>query len=274
MPLVTVARFRDPPAAHVARALLEAHGIESFLANEHYVGMDWLHSQAVGGVELRVHAEQRDQARALLDDPPPLPAFAQGEEAGPPAERTAGSRRAAPERCPECDAAKVEPDRLDHRIRAASLGLGFPAAIGGYRFHCGACGHRWRAVPPHRGLGARLADLFALVFGIFAAILALPVWIVARLLGRRGQRLECWACGVPFEAGEGRCAECGVPHPPPAAFEGVIEPGRRYDAACASCHTPYVRSGVAGAPAVGRCAFCDAPLEREPGRASSPTPGA
>jgi len=53
MSLVTVARFVDPPSAHLARGLLEANGIESFVFNEHYVGMDWLHSQAIGGVELR-----------------------------------------------------------------------------------------------------------------------------------------------------------------------------------------------------------------------------
>ena len=58
MPLVTVARFTDPPAAHVTRALLEANGIDAYLRNEFYVGMDWLHSQAVGGVELQV-AEAR-----------------------------------------------------------------------------------------------------------------------------------------------------------------------------------------------------------------------
>ena len=54
MALTTVARFQNPVSAHIARARLEAEGIPAFLADEHLVGVQWLYSDAVGGVKLNV----------------------------------------------------------------------------------------------------------------------------------------------------------------------------------------------------------------------------
>ena len=246
MPWVTVARFADPPAAHVIRALLEANGIDAYLRNEFYVGMDWLHSQAVGGVKLQVSTEQADQAVAIIATPPSLPE----PQAGPDEVCDAMS-------CPGCDGQAVEPDGLDRRIRAASLGLGIPAAIGSYRYVCRECGHRWRRVPPHRGLRARLRNLGAVTAGFLLTLLLTPFWILVGLFGAsEATRLECWACGVPFEVGELRCGGCDVPHPPALAFERVIQVGRPYDGICPSCHTPYVQSDYTGSPSRWRCSIC------------------
>ncbi len=252
MSLVTVARFVDPPSAHLARGLLEANGIDSFVFNEHYVGMDWLHSQAIGGVELRVAREQAEQARALLADPPraPAPVFDAREE---------GDDERARLTCPSCGAREVRTDRLDHRLRALSLGLGVPLASGRFRLRCHACGHAWRARPPHRGLRARLADGLALAVALVAFVVTLP----PRIFGRGGPRgrarpLECWACGTPFVEGEARCSACGVAHPPSIAFDRVIRVGRAYDATCPHCHTPWVRAEHASMG--GRCPICSSAL--------------
>jgi len=250
MPLVTVARFTDPPAAHVIRALLEANGIDAYLRNEFYVGMDWLHSQAVGGVELQVAAEQAAQAEAIIAEPPRLPDLV-GEFEG--ASDAVG--------CPVCGGDETEPDGWDRRVRAASLGLGIPAAIGAYRYRCLGCGHRWRRVPPHRGLRARLRDVVSVLGGFLLTLLLTPLWIVAGLLGSgSAAQLECWACGVPFREGEPSCAECGVFHPPAIAFSRVIEVGRPYDGICPECHTPYVQADYVGSPLGWRCSICRGPL--------------
>lgn len=258
MALVTVARFVDPPSAHLARGLLEANGIESFVFNEHYVGMDWLHSQAVGGVELRVDRERAAQARALLDDPPSISPGA-GVEDEPESQRDASAR------CPRCDVGAARPDRLDHRLRALSLWIGVPLAFGRDRMRCEACGHRWRDRPAHRGALYRLVDGVVFLWSVWVAIgrrvLALPARLVRALTGRRlGVALECWACGTPFRAGAPRCLECGVMHPPLAAFRRVIEPGRPYDATCSACHTPWVRADYAGDPTTWTCSVCRGPL--------------
>jgi hypothetical protein len=250
MSLVTIARFTDPPSAHVARALLEAHGIDAYLGNEHYVGMDWLHSQAVGGVELKVVSEQATRAQEILDSPEPPPAFTSRYSLD-------DSQPSAFEVCPACSAQDVESDRLDHRIRAASLGFGIPVSIGAYRFRCRACGHRFRARPPHRGLFVRVTDAASFILGTFLVIVFSPVWMVASLLGSRaGGSLECWSCGTPFSRGAITCESCGIAHPPEIAFERVIEVGRDYDATCDACHTPYVRADYQGIPDDWRCSIC------------------
>jgi hypothetical protein len=247
MSLVTVARFVDPPTAHLARGLLEANGIQAFVFNEHYVGMDWLHSQAIGGVELRVAREQAEQARALIADPPRMP-----EPRFDALEPAAGDRAA----CPSCGSTAVRPDRLDHRLRALSLALGVPLATGRFRYRCGSCGHGWRSLPPHRGLRARLVDGVVLTLSILVSVLRLPWRLLAGCLGHAPpRRLECWACGTPFREGDKRCAACGVVHPPAKAFERMIELGRAYDATCAECHTPFVRAERDGEA----CPICGAP---------------
>ena len=249
MGLVTVARFTDPPSAYMARAMLESNGIDSFICNEHYVGMDWLHSQAVGGVELRVVQEQFERAKSLLEDPPESPELILDAWEGAEAEG---------ESCPACYANAVVPDRTDHRVRAISLAIGIPLATGAYRYRCEACGHAWQKRPRYRGLAARLADLAALLLSVVLLPFKLIGWLV---WGRRSQKFECWSCGVPFREGEASCTTCGITHPPPLAFKRVIEVGRAYDATCDACHTPYRRSDYAGHPESWLCSICRARLE-------------
>src|SRR5262245_3733301 len=52
--LVTVGTFRDLPEAHALKMRLEAAGIPAYLADAELVAMDWLLSNAVGGVKVQV----------------------------------------------------------------------------------------------------------------------------------------------------------------------------------------------------------------------------
>ncbi len=61
MPLVTIDRFTSLAAANVARATLEAEGIEAFLADE-------IESQSHGGVRLQVAREDVEEALDILRD--------------------------------------------------------------------------------------------------------------------------------------------------------------------------------------------------------------
>jgi Putative prokaryotic signal transducing protein len=64
--LVTLRRFRDLPEALVAKGLLDSAGIKCFLSDENTVRMDWLWSNALGGVRLWVREDDRAESTALL----------------------------------------------------------------------------------------------------------------------------------------------------------------------------------------------------------------
>jgi hypothetical protein len=65
--LVALRRFRDLPGALVAKGLLDSAGIKCFLSDENTVRMDWLWSNALGGVRLWVREDDVAQAVELLD---------------------------------------------------------------------------------------------------------------------------------------------------------------------------------------------------------------
>jgi hypothetical protein len=66
--LVTIRQFRDVPEAYLAKGILDSAGIESFLFDANIIWTQWLWSNAVGGVKLRVREEDAHEAIALLDE--------------------------------------------------------------------------------------------------------------------------------------------------------------------------------------------------------------
>ncbi len=64
--LVALRRFRDLPGALVAEGLLDSAGIKCFLSDENTVRMDWLWSNALGGVRLWVREDDLTESAALL----------------------------------------------------------------------------------------------------------------------------------------------------------------------------------------------------------------
>jgi hypothetical protein len=64
--LVTLRRFRDLPEALVAKGLLDSAGVKCFLSDENTVRMDWLWSNALGGVRLWVREDDLPESADLL----------------------------------------------------------------------------------------------------------------------------------------------------------------------------------------------------------------
>src|SRR5947209_1427456 len=64
--MVTIANCNLPAEAHAMRLHLEAAGITVFLADELTVTMDWLLSNAIGGVKVQVPEHYAEQATTLL----------------------------------------------------------------------------------------------------------------------------------------------------------------------------------------------------------------
>lgn len=63
---VTVASFSLPYEAHLARARLEAEGLTVWVADEHTISMQWLYSNALGGVKVNVREGQELRALDIL----------------------------------------------------------------------------------------------------------------------------------------------------------------------------------------------------------------
>lgn len=64
--LVTIAAFFDPAEAHLAKGLLEAEGIESYIFDESMGSMS-PYNIAVGGVKLKVKSSDAPKAKAVLE---------------------------------------------------------------------------------------------------------------------------------------------------------------------------------------------------------------
>lgn len=131
--LVTLRRFRDTPDALLAQSVLESAGIESFLADETTVRMDWLWSNALGGIKLCVKPEDADEALQLLAQriPEKFSVEGVGEFEQPP--------------CPQCQSLDVSFEGLDKRVAYASmLFAGFPIPMRRRRWRCHSCGYEWQ----------------------------------------------------------------------------------------------------------------------------------
>ncbi len=64
--LVTISRYSMPYEAQIAKSRLDTEGIPAFIADEHTINMQWLYSNALGGVRLQVPEPYVETALALL----------------------------------------------------------------------------------------------------------------------------------------------------------------------------------------------------------------
>jgi Putative prokaryotic signal transducing protein len=64
--LVTIRKFRDLPEALLAQGRLESSGIQAFLFDDNMVRMDWLISNMLGGVKLKVEEANVEIAEEIL----------------------------------------------------------------------------------------------------------------------------------------------------------------------------------------------------------------
>jgi hypothetical protein len=64
----TVATFREAYQAYLAKGKLEAEGISSIVVDEYVVGINWMYSQAVGGVKVQVAEADYERAAQILKE--------------------------------------------------------------------------------------------------------------------------------------------------------------------------------------------------------------
>lgn len=131
LPPVMVGRYRDLPDAQVAKSLLSSAGIDSFLADENLVRIDWLWSNMLGGAKLFVREKDAEAAKKLLEQGPPE-AF-----------EVTGIGEYRQPRCPRCNSLDVSLDSLDRRIAHPGLLVGLPIPLTHRGGKCHACGNEW-----------------------------------------------------------------------------------------------------------------------------------
>jgi len=125
--LVTVSSHSLPYEAHLDRGRLESEGIPAFVADEHTINMQWLYSNALGGVRVQVPEQFAEQALEILRGP------AEGES-------VVEDRGDFPA-CPVCGSDDTEYRRLGKRLAfLVFLGLDFPLFPTRNGVKCNACG--------------------------------------------------------------------------------------------------------------------------------------
>jgi hypothetical protein len=131
--LVTLQHFRDVPEALLAKGKLESAGIACALADGNLVRMDWLLSNAIGGIRLQVHQQDAEAARAILDEPIP-PEFREEE---------VGESYAQPQ-CPRCYSLDIGFEKINRFwTYGLWLLLSFPIPVRKNNWKCYTCGIEW-----------------------------------------------------------------------------------------------------------------------------------
>jgi hypothetical protein len=131
--LITLQHFRDVPEALLAKGKLESAGIVCMLADGNMVRMDWLLSNAIGGIRLQVLRQDAESARAVLDEPIPLEFD----------EEEVGERYTQP-RCPRCYSLDIGFEKIDRFwTYGLWLLLQFPIPVRKDNWKCYTCGREW-----------------------------------------------------------------------------------------------------------------------------------
>lgn len=130
---VIVGRYRDLPAASLAKSILDSAGIESFFADDNVIRMDWFYSNAVGGIKLFVRDEDAAEARELLEGQAPekFEVEGVGEYEQP--------------KCPNCGSLDVSFEELDRKIAHTGLLINLPIPAVKHGWSCHTCEHSWDA---------------------------------------------------------------------------------------------------------------------------------
>ena len=133
--LITVARFGEPCAAHLARGRLESEGVPARVIGEHLATLSAIFTDTGGLIRLEVPSQEVGRAVEILRRDH-AGAAAAGEDAG-----NATTSMRVCRRCGSASIAAAVP--IGPRgILARIIGALDPRR--NQRLHCLTCGHRWR----------------------------------------------------------------------------------------------------------------------------------
>ena len=129
----TIASYRDLPLAELAKAKLMSQGIYCHLLNAHHIGMNWLYSQALGGIKVQVRSEDAEIARKILARDESYLLNDEELEFPDPDENDA---------CPRCGSLDIELVKQSRFFGALALLTHLPLLFWGTRYRCRDCGYK------------------------------------------------------------------------------------------------------------------------------------
>ena len=133
---VKIGKFRDLPLAELAKAKLESEKIYCHLAWKHHIGINWMYSQALGGVGLYVRKQDENIARTILDTD-------ESQYLSKIADQFPSPEK--DDLCQKCGSQNIVYIKRSRFFGAISLLTGLPLYIFGVRYKCKDCGHK---MPP------------------------------------------------------------------------------------------------------------------------------
>lgn len=131
--LVTIRQFRDLHEALLAQGTLQSAEIDCLIADDNMVRLDWFISNLLGGVKLRVRAEDVDAVREILEQEIPEN-FDAGE----------GGVYEQPH-CPNCRSLDISFQEFNKGVGLVSAYVvGIPVQIGSNKWKCNSCNREWQ----------------------------------------------------------------------------------------------------------------------------------
>ncbi len=124
--MITVARFSTTEEAHLFRLQLASGGVEAFILDEYVIQMDWLISNAIGGVRVQIFEEDLEHCKQIVQEEP----------VEPDANISAA--------CPFCGSEKTTQKNLTRRLSFLSMFIiGCPLPVSKNYFICKSCAKSW-----------------------------------------------------------------------------------------------------------------------------------
>ena len=139
---VTIRTFRDPSVAMMAKSVLESADIPCFLKDENTVRIQWVWSNLIGGIRLRVRPADVETAEQLLS-----------QEVLPTIELENGKVYEQP-RCVYCTSLDISFEARNEKVGLApflglaSILVGVPIAFPKNRWTCHTCRKEWNDSAP------------------------------------------------------------------------------------------------------------------------------
>ena len=131
----TVATFQDLPLAELAKAKLESEGVYCILLNKHHIGMNWMYSQALGGVKVQTLSRDANRAREILKtDDSGMLSIVENEFPEPTLDDI----------CQKCGSTNLEYINMARTAGALTMLFSLPLIFFGIRYKCKDCGHKMK----------------------------------------------------------------------------------------------------------------------------------
>ena len=128
---VTLRQFRDLPEALLAKGSLESAGIPAYLVDDNMIRMDWFYSNLLGGIKLKVRAEDAEASGEILNQPIPETLDVEG----------VGTFEQP--KCPRCQSLEVSWNELNEKFSYTAAFIGFPIPVHRKGWICHSCGNTW-----------------------------------------------------------------------------------------------------------------------------------